>query len=158
MLCKTKCLSSKSTIYSQNYDKIYSSKTIIDGSWNQGVEVKFPSSTIKLNNSLEKYVLSIFLVCQKVSVLKGRILPSKETEITRNWKLRLLLLCFASLLVFPHGPDGKKICLQCRRPGFNPWVETIPWRREWLLSPEFFFFFFYVLSAYYLCFFFFNLQ
>ena len=25
-----------------------------------------------------------------------------------------------------------KICLQCRRPGFNPWVEKIPWRSEWL--------------------------
>ena len=23
-----------------------------------------------------------------------------------------------------------KICLQCRRPGFNPWVGKIPWRRE----------------------------
>ena len=25
-----------------------------------------------------------------------------------------------------------KICLQCRRPGFNPWIGKIPWRREWL--------------------------
>ena len=24
------------------------------------------------------------------------------------------------------------ICLQCRRPGSNPWVRKIPWRREWL--------------------------
>ena len=23
-----------------------------------------------------------------------------------------------------------KICLQCRRPGYNPWVGKIPWRRE----------------------------
>ena len=22
-------------------------------------------------------------------------------------------------------------CLQCRRPGFNPWVKQIPWRRKW---------------------------
>ena len=22
--------------------------------------------------------------------------------------------------------------LQCRRPGFDPWVRKIPWRREWL--------------------------
>ena len=28
-----------------------------------------------------------------------------------------------------------RICLQCRRPGFNPWVGKIPWRREWLPSP-----------------------
>ena len=25
-----------------------------------------------------------------------------------------------------------RICLQCRRPGFHPWVGKIPWRREWL--------------------------
>ena len=24
-----------------------------------------------------------------------------------------------------------KVCLQCRRPGFDPWVEKIPWRRKW---------------------------
>ena len=30
-----------------------------------------------------------------------------------------------------------RICLQCRRCGFNPWVGKIPWRREWLLTPVF---------------------
>ena len=24
-----------------------------------------------------------------------------------------------------------RICLQCKRPQFNPWVVKIPWRREW---------------------------
>ena len=24
-----------------------------------------------------------------------------------------------------------KICLHCRRPGFNPWVKNICWRRKW---------------------------
>ena len=28
------------------------------------------------------------------------------------------------------------ICLQCRRPGFNPWFGKIPWRREWQPTPE----------------------
>ena len=23
-----------------------------------------------------------------------------------------------------------KICLQCKRPGFNPWVRKVPWRRK----------------------------
>ena len=27
-----------------------------------------------------------------------------------------------------------RFCLQCRRSGFNPWVEKILWRREWLSS------------------------
>ena len=30
-----------------------------------------------------------------------------------------------------------RICLQCRRPEFNPWVRKIPWRREWLPTPVF---------------------
>ena len=29
----------------------------------------------------------------------------------------------------------KRICLQCRRPGFNPWVRKIPWRRAWQTTP-----------------------
>ena len=29
------------------------------------------------------------------------------------------------------------ICLQCGRPGFNPWVRKIPWRREWQPTPVF---------------------
>ena len=30
-----------------------------------------------------------------------------------------------------------KICLQCRRLSFDPWVGKIPWRKEWLPSPGF---------------------
>ena len=30
-----------------------------------------------------------------------------------------------------------KICLQCRKPGFDPWVQKILWRREWLPTPVF---------------------
>ena len=30
-----------------------------------------------------------------------------------------------------------KIHLQCRRPGFDPWVGKIPWRRERLPTPVF---------------------
>ena len=31
--------------------------------------------------------------------------------------------------------SNKTVCLQCRRPGFCPWVEKISWRREWLPTP-----------------------
>ena len=33
---------------------------------------------------------------------------------------------------FPSGSD-----LQYGRPGFNPWIGKIPWRREWLRTPVF---------------------
>ena len=28
-----------------------------------------------------------------------------------------------------------RICMQRRRPGFNPWVRKIPWRRKWQPTP-----------------------
>ena len=36
---------------------------------------------------------------------------------------------------FPGGSQGKAFCLQCRRPGFNPWVGKILWRRKWQPTP-----------------------
>ena len=30
-----------------------------------------------------------------------------------------------------------KICLQCRRPRFDPWVRKIPWSRKWQPIPVF---------------------
>ena len=34
-------------------------------------------------------------------------------------------------LGFPGGSDGKESACQCRRPGFDPWIWKMPWRREW---------------------------
>ena len=31
----------------------------------------------------------------------------------------------------------ERICLQCRRLGFDPWVGKIPWRRKWQPTPVF---------------------
>ena len=38
---------------------------------------------------------------------------------------------------FPGGSDGKRIHLQYGKPGFNPWVGKIPWRRAWQPTPVF---------------------
>ena len=29
----------------------------------------------------------------------------------------------------------KSVCLQCRKPGFDPWFRKIPWRRKWQPTP-----------------------
>ena len=29
------------------------------------------------------------------------------------------------------------MCLQCGKPGFDPWVGKIPWRRKWQPTPVF---------------------
>ena len=39
---------------------------------------------------------------------------------------------------FSGGSDiWQRVCLQCRRPGFDLWVRKIPWRREWQPTPVF---------------------
>ena len=44
---------------------------------------------------------------------------------------------------FPAGAVGKESACsagdppECRRPGFNPWVRKIPWRRKWQPAPVF---------------------
>ena len=38
---------------------------------------------------------------------------------------------------FPDGSDGKESTCKCRRPGFDPSVRKIPWRRERLSTPVF---------------------
>ena len=35
----------------------------------------------------------------------------------------------------PKGGSDGSVCLQCKRPGFNPWVRKIPWRRKWQITP-----------------------
>ena len=37
---------------------------------------------------------------------------------------------------FPGGSDGK-VCPQCGRPGFDPWIRKISWRRKWQVTPVF---------------------
>ena len=40
---------------------------------------------------------------------------------------------------YKNGKDGRESALVqlCGRPGFDPWVGKIPWRKEWLLMPVF---------------------
>ena len=38
----------------------------------------------------------------------------------------------SSILGLPWWLSWWRICLQHRRPGFDPWFGKIPWRREWL--------------------------
>ena len=41
----------------------------------------------------------------------------------------------SSLRSFPGGSDGNGNRLQFERPGFDPWVGKIPWRRKWQPTP-----------------------
>ena len=41
------------------------------------------------------------------------------------------------LTVLPRWRSGKGLACQCRRHGFNPWVQKIPWSRRWQPTPVF---------------------
>ena len=47
--------------------------------------------------------------------------------------------CLYLLMVYglPWWLRQLRIHLQCERPGFDPWVGKIPWRRKWQLTPVF---------------------
>jgi len=45
------------------------------------------------------------------------------------------LYIYTPHLGLPGGSDGKESAYKCRRPGFDPWVGKIPWRREWQPTP-----------------------
>ena len=39
--------------------------------------------------------------------------------------------CFPELYSGLYSYIGERICLQCKRPEFSPWVGKMPWRRKW---------------------------
>ena len=48
-----------------------------------------------------------------------------------------MLATHSSILGLPRWLRWQRIYLQCRKGGFDPWVEKIPWRREWPPTPVF---------------------
>ena len=77
--------------------------------------------TMELNQWWPKY-------SQGTPTLKGRGLYRECTPGDASAKFIEPLVYTGS---FPGGSDGKSVCLQCGRRGFDPWVEKIPWRRKW---------------------------
>ena len=43
----------------------------------------------------------------------------------------------SGVLGFPGGSDSKDSTPKCRRPGFDPWLGKLFWRREWQSIPVF---------------------
>ena len=39
--------------------------------------------------------------------------------------------------LLPQGSTGEEFVCQCRRWGFHPWVDKIPWKKNWQISPIF---------------------
>ena len=83
-----------------------------------------------------------FLPAFKFSLLDEKVGLMETVLLFPTLSLREMRRAFcwvpASLTALAAcGSDSKKIYLQCRKPGFNPWVGKISWRREWQPTPVF---------------------
>ena len=63
--------------------------------------------------------------CEMLDWMKHKLESRWPGEITITSDMQMIWL------------RGESICLQGRRPGFNPWVRKIPWRRKWQPTPVF---------------------
>ena len=76
---------------------------------------------------------SLQLLCSPLHACAILIQPDINGHLNHFWSfVTISNTVRASLVVQP-----KRILLQCRRWGFNPWVRKIPWRRKWQPTPVF---------------------
>ena len=70
------------------------------------------------------------------------------THYQRSLKYLVMVLSFSSFVCYefeqssvslglPRWLSDKRILLQCRKHGFDPWVRKTSWRRKWLPIPMF---------------------
>ena len=72
-----------------------------------------------------------------VRISINKLYHSAEFHISncsQNSLIRLITPLITQLLINDF-PDSKASCLQCRRPGFDPWVGKIFWSRKWQPTP-----------------------
>ena len=67
-------------------------------------------------------------------LLVSRIVRQEIPDFVGLW----YLTCSCSRkLMSSQVAQWKRICLQCKRQGFDPWVRKILWRRKWQPTPVF---------------------
>ena len=77
------------------------------------------------------------LVCRVLCTFACLCLPCPSSLCSwwRGWTWGTRLIPRLLLVIWSLVAQMVRICLQCRRPGFHPWVRKIPWRREWQPTP-----------------------
>ena len=108
--------------------KIFSSKLTLHIMWPKYQSISFSISPFNEYSELISFRIDWFDLLAIQWSLRS-LLQQHSLKASILW-------CSAFFMVgFLGGSDIKSVCLQCRRPGFNPWVGKIPWRRKWQLTP-----------------------
>ena len=87
-----------------------------------------PCATTLKGNGHDSILVPFILLSASALYIANRGIPFILSKV--------ILKCY-TLECFPGDSDSKKILLQCGRPGFNPWVEKISWKRAWQPTPVF---------------------
>ena len=113
------CIFSRTLFSLRNWNSVPIRQLLISpspSSWKGFPDIKgFPDSSVGKNPPAMQETLVWFL---------GREDPLEKAT-------------HSSILGLPLWLSWQRICLQCGRPGFDPWVGTNSWRRQRLPSPVF---------------------
>ena len=82
------------------------------------------------------YHLNLFVSCTVVSL--NRKLKAVYAQSCHCFFVCFLFACFVYFMAFPEiwaSLVAQMVKNLCGRPGLDPWVRKIPWRRKWQSSP-----------------------
>ena len=76
------------------------------------------------------------LICFRTNWFDFLVVQGTLKSLLQHYSLKASIL-WCSAFLPPYMTTGKTIALtrQCGRPGFEPWVGKIPWRRKWQPTP-----------------------
>ena len=78
-------------------------------------------------------MISVWIRSEKVDQLFSLVFP----PLSSSFLFLGFIPPFLPYFRLPWWLQQERICLQCGRPGFDPWVGKIPWRRAWQPTPVF---------------------
>ena len=91
-------------------------------------------------NGLQKELLPLLYRAIRISALCSRERCYLYKAVNKpDFCLKWGIICFCQdyLLGLPWWLRWLRVCLQFRRPRFDPWVWKIPWKRKWQPIPGF---------------------
>ena len=77
-------------------------------------------------------LLALFFFSRGIIVLQCCVgFCCTTMQISHNYIYIIMYVCVTHTYIYIYTHTNIYIGLQCRRPGFDPWVGKIPWRKEW---------------------------